>query len=121
MQYLVLPRDGDTPCDELVVKVIVGGVEVHAFDSGELLDVQHIFAVDSSRLPGRRAEIGKKEREEWWRSMRPRQKKPNLDESDFKSALIYGYTMRSVVRLHVPEISSTSLFSVWSKCPDDLK
>lgn len=56
MQYLVLPRDGDTPCDKLVVEVIVGGVEVHAFDSGELLDVQHIFAVDSSRLPGSHAE-----------------------------------------------------------------
>lgn len=53
--------------------------------------------------------------------MRQRQKKPNLDERDFKSALIYGYTMLSLVRLHVPEIPSTSLFSVWSKCPDDLK
>lgn len=56
VQYLVLPRDGDTPCDKLVVKVIVGGVEVHTFDSGELLDIQYIFTVDSPRLPGRQAE-----------------------------------------------------------------
>lgn len=62
MQYLVLPRDGDTPCDKLVVKVIIGGVEVHAFDSGELLDVQDIFAVDSSRLPGRHAGRDKEKR-----------------------------------------------------------
>lgn len=55
MQYLVLPRDGDTPCDKLVVKVIVSGVEVHTFDSRELLDVQYIFTVDSPRLPGRQA------------------------------------------------------------------
>lgn len=56
MQYLVLPRDGDTPCDKLVVKVIVGGVKVHTFDSRELLDVQYIFTVDSPRLPWRQAE-----------------------------------------------------------------
>lgn len=56
MQYLVLPRDGDTPCDKLVVKVIVSGVEVHTFDSRELLDVQYIFTVDSPRLPGRQAD-----------------------------------------------------------------
>lgn len=61
MQYLVLPRDGDTPCDKLVVKVVVSGVEVHTFDSGELLDVQYIFTVDSPGLPARQA--GEIERE----------------------------------------------------------
>lgn len=113
MQYLILPRDGDTPCDKLVVKVIVGGVEVHAFDSGELLDVQHIFAVDSSRLPEK-----KKEKR---RMMEKHEATATWMKKDFKSALIYGYTRRSLVRLHVPEIPSTLLFSVWSKCPDDLK
>lgn len=50
LQYLILPRDGDTACDELVVEVIVCGVKVHTFDSGELLDVQNIFTVNSPRL-----------------------------------------------------------------------
>lgn len=61
MQYLVLPRDGDTPCDKLVVKVIVSGVEVHTFDSGELLDVQDIFTIDSPGLPRRQAREIKRE------------------------------------------------------------
>lgn len=121
MQYLILPRDGDTPCDKLVVKVVIGGVEVHAFDGGELLDVQDIFAVDSSRLPGGDAQKEKKKREEWERSMRQRQKKPNLDETEVQSALIYGHTMLPPVRPHVPGIPPATLFSVWSKCPDDLK
>lgn len=51
-QYLVLPRDGDTACDKLVVEVVVCGVEVHAFDCGELLDVQDVFTVHGSRLRG---------------------------------------------------------------------
>lgn len=49
-QYLILPRDGDTACDKLVVEVIVRGVKVHAFDGGELLDVQDVFTVHGSRL-----------------------------------------------------------------------
>lgn len=49
-QYLVLPRDGDTARDKLVVKVIVCGVEVHAFDGGELLDVQDVFTIHGARL-----------------------------------------------------------------------
>ena len=49
-QYLVLPGDGDTPCHKLVVEVIVGGVNVDAFHRGELLDVQHVFAVHGPRL-----------------------------------------------------------------------
>lgn len=50
MQYLILPRDGDTSCDKLVVEVIVCGVKVHAFDGGELLNVQDVFTVHGSRL-----------------------------------------------------------------------
>lgn len=46
MQYLILPGDGDTSCDKLVVEVVVRGVQVHPFDGGELFDVQNIFAVD---------------------------------------------------------------------------
>lgn len=53
VQYLVLPRDGDTACDKLVVEVVVGGVKVHAFDCGELLDVQDVFTVHGSRLKER--------------------------------------------------------------------
>lgn len=49
-QYLILPRDGDTACDKLVIKVVVCGVKVHSFDSGKLLDVQDIFTVHGSRL-----------------------------------------------------------------------
>lgn len=48
--YLILPRDGDTSCDKLVVEVVIGGVKVHTFDSGELLDIKDIFAVHSPRL-----------------------------------------------------------------------
>lgn len=50
MQYLVLPRDGDTACDKLVVEVIVCGVKVHPFDCRELLDVQDVFTVHGPRL-----------------------------------------------------------------------
>lgn len=50
MQYLILPRDGDTACDKLVVEVVVCRVKVHAFDCGELLDVQDVFTVHGSRL-----------------------------------------------------------------------
>ena len=50
MQYLILPGDGDTACDKLVVEVVVCGVKVHAFDSGELLDVQDVFTVHGPRL-----------------------------------------------------------------------
>lgn len=50
MHYLVLPRDGDTACDKLRVEVVVCGVEVHAFDGGELLNVQDVFTVHGSRL-----------------------------------------------------------------------
>jgi len=53
MQYLVLPRDGDTACDKLVIEVIIRGVKVHAFDSGELLNVQDVFTVHGSRLKER--------------------------------------------------------------------
>lgn len=50
LQYLVLPRDGDAACDKLVVEVVVCGVKVHAFDGGELLDVQDVFTVHGPRL-----------------------------------------------------------------------
>lgn len=52
LQYLVLPRDGDTACDKLWVEVVICGVKVHAFDSGELLYVQDVFTVHGSRLRG---------------------------------------------------------------------
>lgn len=50
VQYLVLPRDGDTACDKLVVEVVIRGVKVYAFDGGELLDVQDVFTVYGPRL-----------------------------------------------------------------------
>lgn len=61
LQYLVLPRDGDTACDKLVVEVVVCGVKVHAFDSGELLNVQDVFTVHGPRLRERK----RQEEEEW--------------------------------------------------------
>lgn len=62
LQYLVLPRDGDTACDKLVVEVVVGGVKVHTFDSGELLNVQDVFTVHGSRLRERKK---KRKKREW--------------------------------------------------------
>lgn len=56
LQYLILPRDGDAACDKLVVEVVVSGVEVHAFDGRELLNVQDVFTVHGSRLPHRGTE-----------------------------------------------------------------
>lgn len=50
MQYLILPGDGDTARDKLVVEVVICGVKVHAFDSGELLNVQDVLTVHGSRL-----------------------------------------------------------------------
>lgn len=49
-QYLVLPRDGDAACDKLVVEVVICGVKVHAFDGGELLNVQDVFTVHGPGL-----------------------------------------------------------------------
>lgn len=69
LQYLILPWDGDTACDKLVVKVIVRGVKVHAFDGGELLDVQDVFTVHGPRLRenergrGRERKDGRKKRD----------------------------------------------------------
>ena len=56
MQYLVLPGDGDTACDKLVVEVIVRRVKVDAFDCGELLDVKDVFTVHGPWLPNRERE-----------------------------------------------------------------
>lgn len=48
--HLVLPWDWYRACGELRVEVIVSMVQVDTFHSGELLDVQHIFAVHSPGL-----------------------------------------------------------------------
>lgn len=62
LQYLILPRDGDAACDKLVVEVVVSGVEVHAFDGRELLNVQDVFTVHGSRLPHRGTDSHEKEK-----------------------------------------------------------
>lgn len=60
LQYLILPGDGDTACDKLVVKVIIRGVKVYAFDSGKLLYVQDVFTVHGPRLGERTGRGDKK-------------------------------------------------------------
>lgn len=52
--YLVLPRDGHTPCGKLLVEVVVCRLQFDTLDCGELLDIQHIFAVNSLGLEGGR-------------------------------------------------------------------
>lgn len=48
--HLILPRNGHTPCSKLLVKVVVCGLQLHPFHRGELLNVQHILAVDGLGL-----------------------------------------------------------------------
>lgn len=48
--HLVLPGDGDAAGGHFAVERLVFGLQIDAFDRGELLDVQHVFAVDCLRL-----------------------------------------------------------------------
>ena len=47
---LLLPGDGNTPSAELLVKAVVGGIEVDALDGGELFNVEDVFAINSPGL-----------------------------------------------------------------------
>lgn len=46
----VLPRNGHAASGELAVEVVVTRVNVHAFDSGKLLNVKNVFGIDRVRL-----------------------------------------------------------------------
>lgn len=48
--HFVLPGNGDAACGHFAVERLVFGLQLHSFHSGELLDVQHVFAVDGLRL-----------------------------------------------------------------------
>lgn len=57
VSHLVLPGDGDAARGHFAVERLVFGLQVDAFDRGELLDVQHVFAVDCLRLERTRFEM----------------------------------------------------------------
>lgn len=50
ISHLILPGNGDAACGHFAVERRVFGLQLHSFHCGELLDVQHIFAVDGLRL-----------------------------------------------------------------------
>ena len=48
--YLILPWDGDAASVEPTVECVIARIKIYTFHCGELLNVQHIFAVDSTGL-----------------------------------------------------------------------
>ena len=48
--YLFLPGNGNRPSGELFVEFLIAFIKLNAFDSGELLDIKNIFAINGSRL-----------------------------------------------------------------------
>lgn len=54
--HLVLPGDGHAACGHFAVERLVFGLQLDAFDRGELLNVQHVFAVDGLRLERTRSD-----------------------------------------------------------------
>lgn len=53
--HLVLPGNGDAACRHFAVERLVFGIQLHSFHRGELLNVQHVFAVNGLRLQHARA------------------------------------------------------------------
>lgn len=58
--HLILPGDGHAARGKLLVEVLVGGLQLHTLNRGELFDVQDILAVNCLGLGGqrRRGQIG---------------------------------------------------------------
>lgn len=48
--HLILPGDRDAACGHFAVERLVFGLKFNSFHCGELLDVQHVFAIDGLRL-----------------------------------------------------------------------
>lgn len=50
LDHLVLPGNGNAARGHFTVERLVLGLQLHPFNCGELLDVQHVFTVDGLRI-----------------------------------------------------------------------